>query len=152
MIVYLDTSALVKRYITETGSRWIRSLLNGPAVYTFTSQLTTVEGACAFARRRREGYLAADEQRQVLEMLFYELNHRYSTLRVTPQLIDIACRLADRWPLRAFDAVHLAAAWLLNQNLLTSGHAPLTFVCADIRLLDIAQSEGMLTENPNDHP
>jgi hypothetical protein len=84
-------------------------------------------------------------------MLFYELEHRYSTLRITPQLIDRACRLADRRPLRAFDAVHLAAAWLLNRNLLASGHTPLTFICADVRLLEIAEAEDLLTEDPNDH-
>jgi hypothetical protein len=29
---------------------------------------------------------------------------------------------------------------------------PLTFICADDRLVAIAQAEGFLTDNPNYHP
>jgi hypothetical protein len=67
-------------------------------------------------------------------------------------VIDTACQLANRNPLRAYDAVHLATAWLLHQELLNGGHESLVFVCADVRLLDIAKDEGLQIENPNDHP
>ena len=60
--------------------------------------------------------------------------------------------VANRQPLRAYDAVHLATAWLLNEELLRAGQPPLTFVCADDRLMTIAQAEGLLTDNPNHHP
>ena len=69
-----------------------------------------------------------------------------------PVTIDIARRLADRHPLRAYDAVQLATAWLLNQNLLQTGKPPLTFICTDDRLIAIAQTEGLLTDNPSHHP
>jgi len=32
VIYYLDTSALVKRYVNETGSDWLRGVLVGPGV------------------------------------------------------------------------------------------------------------------------
>jgi predicted nucleic acid-binding protein len=152
VFVYLDTSALVKRYIEEVGSARIRSLLYEPATRVFTSQLTLVESTCAFARRRREGLVSVDEHRRVLEMLYYEFEHRYNIMGIEPPVIDAACQLATRNPLRAYDAVHLATAWLLHRDLLNGGHEPLTFVCADVRLLDIARDEGLVTENPNDHP
>ena len=60
-----------------------------------------------------------------------------------------ARRLATQHPLRAYDAVQLATAWLLNRDLLDDSQAPLTFVCADDRLVAIAQAEGLLTETPN---
>ena len=52
----------------------------------------------------------------------------------------------------AYDAVQLASGWLANQTLVRAQHPPLTFVCADLRLLNIARAEGLLIENPNDHP
>ena len=74
------------------------------------------------------------------------------TSALVKHYITAARQLADRNPLRAYDAVQLATAWLLNQDLLDSAQAPLTFISADDRLLDIAQSEGLLTANPNHHP
>jgi len=39
-----------------------------------------------------------------------------------------------------------------NEELIRAGQPPLTFVCADERLIAIAQAEGLLTDNPNHHP
>ena len=61
-------------------------------------------------------------------------------------------RLANLHPLRAYDAVQLATAWSLNRDLVNDGEAPLTFICADDRLLAVAQVEGLRTDNPNHHP
>ena len=150
-VAYLDTSALVKRYLEEIGSYWIRDRLRDPTVRVFTSLLTAAEGACTFARRRREGQLSPDEYRHVLLVFDYDLAYRYSLVEVGSETIDIARRMADLHPLRAYDAVQLATAWLLNRNLLDGGQTPLTFVCADERLVAIAQAEGLPTENPNRH-
>ena len=151
-VAYLDTSALVKRYITEVGSEWVRTLLREPTTYTFTSLLTVIEGVCAFARRRREGMLSQGDHRRILDAFDYDVTYRYSVLEVEPRAIDAARQLANRNPLRAYDALHLATAWLLNQDLVDSGQLPLTFGCADDHLLDIAQSEGLVAANPNRHP
>jgi len=56
------------------------------------------------------------------------------------------------YTLRAYDAVQLATAWLLNQDLLRTDRPLLRFVCADDRLIAIAQAEGLPTDNPNHHP
>ena len=80
------------------------------------------------------------------------LHIRYHIVDVAPVIIDAACQLANKHPLRAYDAVQLATACLANQGLLGAGKPPLTFVCADDRLISIAQIEGLLTENPNRHP
>lgn len=49
-------------------------------------------------------------------------------------------------------AVQLASAWLIHQDLRDNNAPPLTFVCADENLLTAAQAEGLLVENPNEHP
>ena len=151
-IVYLDTSALVKRYIAEMGSDWVRTLLESQNPTMFTSLLTIIEGACTFACRQREGMLSPEDHRQLLTIFDYDFTYRYNVLGVEPIVIDTTRRMANRHPLRAYDAVQLATAWLLNQDLLRTDKPPLRFVCADDRLIAIAQAEGLLTDNPNHHP
>jgi predicted nucleic acid-binding protein len=125
-VAYLDTSALVKRYITEIGSGWVRAFLREPTTRAFTSLLTIIEGTCTFARRRREGMLSPGDHRHVLDAFDYDLTYRYNVLQVEPRVIDTARQMAGRNPLRAYDAVQLATAWLLNQDLLDDGQAPPT--------------------------
>ena len=151
--IYLDTSALVKRYIAEEGSDWIKVLLDGGrAPASLTSHLTVIEAVCTFARRRREGLLSAEDYLQVLAALDYDFEHRYGLIAVEPVVMNAARQMAERNPLRAYDAVQLASAWLANERLGQAGREPLTFISADDRLLAIAQIEGLLTANPNHHP
>jgi len=152
-VAYLDTSALLKQYVAEIGSDWMRTYLVRPDLEaTFLSALTAVEASCAFARRLREGILTTGLHTRGLDALDFDLEHRYHLMDVTPQTISGARQLACRHPLRAYDAVQLSTALLLHKDLQSSGYDPLTFVCADTRLVDIAQAEGLPTENPNDHP
>ena len=56
---YLDASALVKRYVHERGSEWIRAIMGfEEETLLFTSRMTIVEVISAFCRRVREGTLA----------------------------------------------------------------------------------------------
>ncbi len=50
-IYYLDSSAIVKRYVTETGSVWIRNLCQNSSYAVFISELALPEVGSAFARR-----------------------------------------------------------------------------------------------------
>jgi predicted nucleic acid-binding protein len=148
-IVYFDTSALVKRYITEVGSDWVKTLLENRTSGLFTSRLSIIEGACTFARRHREGMLSPEDYRQLLAIFDYDFAYRYNTLDVEQMVIDTARQMTNRHPLRAYDAVQLATAWLLNEDLLRTDKSPLTFICADDHLIAVAQAEGLLADNPN---
>lgn len=149
---YFDTSALVKRYVTESGSRWINSLLVFPCTLTvFTSQLTLVETTCAFSRRMREGSLSSQDYEELLKAFRYDIEYRYIVADVMPITVETACELSETHPLlRAYDAIHLATALLINCEIVRNNKPPLTFICADKRLLEIAQAENLQTENPND--
>jgi uncharacterized protein len=58
---FVDSSALVKRYVDEVGSSWVRSWIERPAGNVIVaSELVAVEVYSALARRRRDGTLAAD--------------------------------------------------------------------------------------------
>ena len=153
-ISYLETSALVKHCVVEVGSDWIRTLLKPDRTPTaFTSHLTVVEAVCAFARRRREGVLSPEHHARILTSFDHDAQYLYNLLAaVAPAVVQTARSLMNQHPLRAYDAVQLASAWLANEKLVQAGRPPLTFICADDRLLAVAQAEGLPMDNPNHHP
>jgi len=81
--------------------------------------------------------------------------HRHDLYRFVPldeAIIQRACELIDRHPLRGYDAVHLATVSSINQRLVEAGEPALTFLSADVRLNDAATAEGLAVDNPNEHP
>ncbi len=80
--------------------------------------------------------------------------HRHALYRFAPldeTVIQSACGLIERHPLRGYDAVHLATAMVINQRLADAGEGELLFLSADNHLNDAATAEGLTVDNPNDH-
>lgn len=76
----------------------------------------------------------------------------YELVTAVGDIIEQANYLLERYSLRAYDAVHLAAAIITNQQLLAHNFLPLTFLSADDRLNSAASAEGLVVDNPNNHP
>ena len=150
---YLDTSALVKRYIDETGSVWLRALVD-PALYPVlvVSQLLIVEMTSAFNRRLREGTVNRSDYARMMDAFRDDCLIEYKIMPLNESIIDLACELLERHPLRAYDAIHLGTALAINRLLATHRMPALTFLCADERLLNAATAEGLAVDNPNHHP
>ncbi|HET7291156.1 MAG TPA: type II toxin-antitoxin system VapC family toxin [Vicinamibacteria bacterium] len=107
MILYLDTSSLVKLYVEEPGSEDVRGLVDQAAVVA-TSVVAYPEARAALARRRRERSLTASGFRRA-RAAFEEDWPRLLTLDVSGALARGAGDLAERHRLRGFDALHLAS-------------------------------------------
>lgn len=137
MRLYLDTSALVKLYVTESNSDDVRRVVAG-AQLVATSVITYVEAVAALARRRREAVLKPAEYRLVRRDLDRDWE-RYIRLTVSEELIHSAARMAEQRGLRAYESLHLASAILLREKL----KAPVSFLCWDSRLLDAAAHAGL---------
>ncbi len=153
MIYYLDTSALIKRHLTETGSRWVRDLTQPAAGHLLvTSQLTTVEASSAFARRLREGSLTPAQYADCLNAFTEDCLTLYQLVEIGNTVLASARDLVQRQPLRTLDALQLASALTVSRLFANQNLPPLTFLSADDRLLAIAQAEGLQTDNPNLYP
>ena len=152
-IYFLDSSALIKRYVVEIGSPWIKTITDSQTGNSLLLvRITWVEVLSAFARRQREGGLTAAEVAALIAKFRSEFNSRYRVIEVDRALVERAGELIVQYPLRAYDAVQLASA-LRVQSLLTSmPETQLIFVSADNRLLNIAQSAGLAIDNPNNYP
>ncbi len=75
----------------------------------------------------------------------------YEIVAVTEVLLSEAVRLAQKYSLRGYDAVQLAAANEINRLSLAAGAGPLLFVAADKELNAAALSEGLTVDDPNAH-
>jgi len=153
---YFDSSALVKYYIIESGTVWVRNLIDSRldgewANSVSTSALTWAEVISAFAKRHRMGEIPPHLYRALTARFLREARLRYGRLRVNDAVIELAVELIQRQPLRAYDAVQLATALILNGALIADKLPPLTFVSADDVLCQAARAEGLPAENPNEH-
>jgi predicted nucleic acid-binding protein len=149
---YVDTSALVKRYVDEIGSAWVRSILDPSAQPSvIIVHLAIVEMMSALARRRRDSTLTPADYAQIQAAFRADCLNEYRIVTAVDGIIDEATHFIERYPLRAYDAVHLGAAVVANRHLLADGLAPLVFLSADDHLNDAASAEGLAVENPNRH-
>ncbi len=149
---YFDSSALVKRYISETGSVWVCSLFDSNLRHeTFISAITPVEIVAAIARRERGKTISQVDAIAASTQFRADLQTSYQVVELTDLLLTQAMSLAETYALRGYDAVQLAAALAVNA-LCTQNELPsLVFVSADGELNNVAASMGLAIENPNNH-
>jgi predicted nucleic acid-binding protein len=137
LIHYLDTSALVKRYVEEPGSASVRALFRGKNIAT--ARVAYAEIAATFARLCRED--ALDEENR--DGIYKRVDADFTALivvEIRAALVRGVPDLVRRHPLRGYDAVHLAAALALRQR-----GAAVTFWAADKGLVHAAGAEGLRT-------
>ena len=136
--LYLDASALVKRYVQEPGSEEVIAFLDQAQRWA-TAAITKVEVAAALAKAVRMNMLSPDEGETAWQAFLADWPF-LDEISVTSPLLGTAASLAWEHHLRGYDATHLAAALLLHQFLQT----PVYMVSYDRALREAAQKEGLL--------
>jgi len=150
---FLDTSAIIKRYIFESGQAWILSLGNPAQGHDlYISQAALVEVVAAICRRAREKSINIAERDRLITVFRQDSQESYNIWPVATDLYNAAGDLCRSHRLRAYDAVQLACVLALRQYTLANQAPEPIFVCADVGLLDIAAVEGLQGENPNNYP
>jgi predicted nucleic acid-binding protein len=154
MAVYFgDSSAIVKRYMNETGTAWVTSITSpGAGNDIYMVQVTGVEIVSAITRARRSGRISAADATTAVSDFRYDFANGYHVVEIKPGLISHAMTLAETYALRGYDAVQLAAALEVNTHWLTQGGPPITLISADTALNAAAIAEGLTVDNPNWHP
>lgn len=135
-MIYVDASALAKRYVRGAGSQVVRRLLaEGVAA---TSRLSEVEVASAIARRAREGVLSAEQRDRLLAAVADDVP-ALLVVELTSEVAAEARSLLLKHALRAGDAIQLASGLYLQRQLAR----PVRFVVYDDRLAAAARAEGL---------
>lgn len=150
-IYYFDASALVKYYVVEPGSQWVKAVIDRPPTVIATSWVTGAEVPAALTKKWRQKEIGRQQLRVTRRAFEQHWLSRYVRLDVGPPAVAKARALIYQYPLRGYDAIQLASAWLFDQACQKRGLGPIVFVVADRRLVTTATQIGLMTEDPNTH-
>jgi predicted nucleic acid-binding protein len=139
---YLDSSALIKRYVREPGSPVVARLFTVGETL-IVSAIAWAECLAALSRKRHDGTLSPRSHAQASTAFAAEWRALHE-IAVTVEIHAIVRELLDRTPLRGMDAIHLASARWVERQL---GSA-LSFYCSDRKLSAAARAVGLIVVDP----
>ena len=142
MVLYLDTSALVKRYFREPYSGEVISRWKA-AGQIATSSVAYAETLASVYRKKREADLPDKLVREIIHS-FHRDWESFIRVEVNDELNEYIDRVVEGYSLRGFDAIHLASAIVIQEKLPEN----FLFACFDNKLAFAAQSEGLETFPP----
>lgn len=128
MIIYCDTSALMKLFVAEQHTKAMQNIA-AESTRLVVSQLTWPEMCAGLGLKQRTNQVDTKIALTALERLNTEWP-RYSRLAVDEDLMVEAGELALRFGLRAYDSVQLASAQRIHRSLGNN----LIFCCFDKQL------------------
>ena len=132
MNVFLDSSALAKRYVQEPGSDHLDEILSS-ASSLGVSVICLAEVVSALCRLRRERRVSPRQYLNAKRALLADFGDS-SIVYVTDEVVARAIDLLEEWPLRSSDSLHVASAAEWAADL---------FVSADARQCAAARGYGL---------
>lgn len=149
---YLDSSAVVKSYINEAGSAWMRSFRRrhqkGELIIC---EISGAEVFAALHRRSRTGDLSASDLQNACDLFQKDFDAFYTRLAVTKKTVDAGMRLIQKHPLREYDSIPFATAASFVEELRKLDGEILVFVGADKVLNTAASVESLTVINPSEY-
>jgi len=142
--LYLDTSALLKLFVKEAGSDRVRALVTGRAGadVLLCSRLGRTEAAVSLARMVHLGRSAAADLPRRLGSLDDYWDQSIQEIELLEAVLEDARQLAQRFPLRTYDAIHLASAREGRRMLRGAFEGEVRFLAFDVSLCKAAQEVG----------
>ncbi|KXK30164.1 MAG: hypothetical protein UZ01_01637 [Candidatus Brocadia sinica] len=140
-MIYLDTSALVKKYVAEEGSENLVTIMQSSVIAT--SRPTYPEILSTFVRRFRVGDITNNKLKEMLKDFESDWDC-FTILDIHEELLPIIKHLIEKHYLRGADSIHLSSALWLKDTI----NDEVAFVASDINLLNAASSENLNSINP----
>ena len=146
-MIYLDTSAFVKRYHTEEGSEVVNKIFDEGKKGNkkiHISYWVISETVNALDKHFNRGGFTKEELKKVMGSLFYDI---YSGIKegylivseISPEILTASWDYIIEEHLSAGDALHLVTALY---------HGCTEFMAADKKLLRVAEKKGFKVINP----
>ena len=143
MRIFLDTSALAKRYVQEPGSEELEELLISTSPEIFISTLAFVEFASAMGRKFLNKEIEMAEIAETIKELERDWYKVFAKIPLEDTLAETAAAIALEYSLKGADAVHLASAQASGVEL---------FIASDNKLNRAANKLGINTYDPESGP
>lgn len=135
MRVFFDSSAFVKRYVTEGGTEAVLAWCDRASELGL-SAIALPEIVSAFCRLRREQKISDLQYRQLKSLLLADIEDA-AICDLTPEVLARAISSLEHNVLRGMDAIHIGSALALKADV---------FVSADQRQRDAAIRAGLCVE------
>lgn len=153
--LFMDSSGLLKIYLAERGSAWLKNYVVGKriaiselALYECINVARRIFTEGRFTRQQAIDFItqiAADSTAFQVVPLGGEIQRDF--------LANIVLDLPSTIMIRTLDSIHVAAAQVTLDLLKTIDPTQtFVFISSDAQLLRAAQAQGFTTENPEDHP
>ncbi len=137
----------MKLYVREDGTERMLRLVDDSAIDQFALlALAQAEFRSAIRRRERAGDMGESVAAEVLERFEVHLATMYVRQGMSDAVIDLACAVIDRYPLKAYDALQLAGCLVVK----SAAPSPPIFVCSDHQLIQAAKTEGLAWLDPTE--
>jgi predicted nucleic acid-binding protein len=145
----MEPSALVKYYVAEPGSNWVRALVDAEDNILVTAEITIAEVSAALAVIAWVGRISRRQSDELWGKFKRDLLTHYEVLPTHRTIIHCAAELCQKHPLRGFDAIHLASGLQLQETMAQQEEGvTITYVTGDDALVTAGQSEGLDVDNP----
>lgn len=141
MKLYFDTSALIKKYISEIGSENVDKLLID-ADEIYISTIGQVEAVSVIRRLALENEIEFFDYERLKNEINGDFKY-YNVIDISKEIIIHAISMIDRYQLKSLDSIHLASAFLQKNNIDY-------FISCDGKLLASAKKEGFNVVNPKE--
>src|SRR5690606_14052677 len=135
MMLYFDTSALVKLFSDEQGSKLVRRLISNPSNAIWVLELALIEMICTVYRKHRNNEVHEDS----LETILTAIEQQFRSFRVIPLASDVVAeskelmkQFGSKFGLRTLDALHIAGFSLFAEP-------EWTFVSSDNNQLHVVE-------------
>jgi predicted nucleic acid-binding protein len=135
MILYLGSSALIKLYIEEEYSDFLRMWVHEAEIVA-TCRVTYTEVTSALELRLKQN----DIQKNDYEIITKRFSKDWSNYAIIDFDDQIAAHYIKKYGLRRFDAIHLSSAMLIRK---TKNDFLLLFASANNSLCKAAEAEGI---------
>ena len=135
MRVFFDTSAFVKRYVSEPGTDAVLEWCDR-ATEIGLSGIALPEIISAFCRLRREDRITDTQYRQLKSLLLADIED-VAICDLTPAVLGQAVASLEASVLRGMDAIHIGSAVVLQADV---------FISADARQREAAARAGLRVE------
>ena len=138
---FLDTSALVKRYHSEKGTDKIDQIFSEDDRAIVISNITLTEMVSAINRKKEDKIISKEDQDIALSKFFHDAIKDFLVIELDGEHIKGSIMLVLKRNIRTLDSLQLAVALGLKE-------LKVIFVCADKKLVSVAENEGLQTINP----
>lgn len=141
-MIYFDSSALVKKYVRETGSDTVLDLVNQTSLRA-TAKLAWPEILSGLRRKRRENGITEKDYQKAVDVFVADWES-FLIVEFQDELLPVMRNLAEKHMLKGADLVHLASVLWLQK----AAQAEMSLAASDTQLLRAAKAEGLDVINP----